>query len=99
MIATMTTHTDRTFGYCNQLMDRCPEHGPNVMGGIRYRRDFTQGIHSSVTSSPRGPVLATDRFPPVGRIQPVSHRLLYAPRNRGSVRLKARRRDWWLSCV
>jgi len=60
MIATMTTYTDRTFGYCNQLMDRCPEHGPNVMGGIRYRRDFTQGIHSSVTSSPRGPVLATD---------------------------------------
>ena len=56
----MTTYTDRTFGYCNQLMDRCPEHGPNVMGGIRYRRDFTQGIHSSVTSSPRGPVLATD---------------------------------------
>jgi hypothetical protein len=27
------------------------------------------------------------------------HRLLYAPRNRGSVRLKARGRDWWLSCV
>jgi hypothetical protein len=23
----------------------------------------------------------------------------YAPSNRGSVRLKARRRDWWLSCV
>ena len=62
MIGTMTTHTDRTFGYCNQLMDRRPEHGPNVMGGIRYRRDFTQGIHSSVTSSPRGPVLATDSY-------------------------------------
>jgi hypothetical protein len=37
------------------------------------------------------------RFPPVGRIRPVSH--MYAPSNRGSVRLKARRRDWWLSCV
>ena len=62
MIGTMTTYTDHTFGYCNQLMDRCPKHGPNVMrsGGIRYRRDFTKGIHSSVTSSPRGPVLATD---------------------------------------
>ena len=38
---------------------------------------------------------------PTGRTNTTGqpHRLLYAPRNRGSVRLKARRRDWWLSCV
>jgi len=38
---------------------------------------------------------------PTGRTNTTGqpHRLLYAPRNCGSVRLKARRRDWWLSCV
>ncbi len=38
---------------------------------------------------------------PTGRTNTTGqpHGLLYAPRNRGSVRLKARRRDWWLSCV
>jgi hypothetical protein len=38
---------------------------------------------------------------PTGRTNTTGqpHRLLYAPRNRGSVRLKARRRDWWLSCI
>ena len=38
---------------------------------------------------------------PTGRTNTTGQppRLLYAPRNRGSVRLKARRRNWWLSCV
>ena len=37
---------------------------------------------------------------PTGRTNTTgqSHRLLYAPRNRGSVRLKARPHGWWLSC-
>ena len=38
---------------------------------------------------------------PTGRTNTTGqpHRLLYASRNRGLVRLKARRRDWWRSCV